>query len=353
MRHGTCGEGEARGFYGDRPLGISPHPVAETGRAATHPSRSSAHGEHGRRRPRRDPDLGVHVLDMTPDGLHRDEQLLGHLAVGPAPAISRSTSTRAGEPRRGMLALAGGGRLPAAASTAATATASRRPAPASPSRTRGGVVTRQRRPVRSIGGEGGEHVRRRQDPLTGRQVVGPDGAVVAGAVESLVVGRCRPDECRQRPTARQDPLGVVGVKADPSPLGDGERPGLSQIPFSTAIRPRSWTSPARLQVGTAGVGPSPANRPASPASAATVREWPLIHGDFRSTKSLKASSTASSWSIPTVTTGWGSAASARSHSSPLASSASKAGRSGRTLDHRRVVRPAPPLPHQLGGIRTR
>ena len=143
-------------------------------------------------------------------------------------AIRRSTSTSRSVRSAGHRGGEGAARWPAAASTQATASASRLPRPRL--ERAGGVVLRERGAVRPVGGESGEHVRRGQDPIAARLGLGRERAVVPGPVEALVVGRRRLDEGRERTAPGEDPLGVVGVEPHPLPLRGRERTRLVPDP---------------------------------------------------------------------------------------------------------------------------
>ena len=123
-----------------------------------------------------------------------------------------------------------GARWPAASTTAVTASASSRPALACSPRISRRPFGRERRAVRArlghrvVGVGGREQARGKRKLRAGR------AAVVAGAVEALVVRSGNRRERRQELRAREDPLGVVRVEPHLLPLIRGQRPRLLPDP---------------------------------------------------------------------------------------------------------------------------
>src|ERR1700712_1573141 len=72
--------------------------------------------------------------------------------------------------------------------------------------------------VGAIGGEGFEHVGYGEDAGHVTEVVGHEAAVVAGAVELLVVGVGDVGDLAEGGDAGEDFVGVVGVHLDAGPL---------------------------------------------------------------------------------------------------------------------------------------
>ena len=238
----------------------------------------------------------------------------GDLRVRQAPA------RRAAAPRPGARSARPGARRAGSAARARrrrraprrTASGSRRPARASAARSSAASLGRARRAVgarlghRLEGVGGGEHARRRA-----AIAAAPWPAVVARAVEPLVVHPGQRGERRQRAAARQHPLGVVGVQPhalllapaaaararSQMPFGHGRAPEVVHERRAAQRRPRRRVEPGAL-----------ARRP--PASSATPVEWPWCSGVLRSTASPNARQTRSRPASETRTTGAGSAATA-------------------------------------------
>ena len=144
----------------------------------------------------------------------------------------------------------------------------------------------------------------RRPPATCRRTrteacVAGQAARIAGAVETLVVLPGDGAERRQASRERQHPLVRYGCSRTRSSSGRVRLAGLSQTAFDTPRRPMSWTNAARRRPGTSACG-NPPDRPASAASSATPRAWPISHGDLSSANSPIAES-ASSSSIPLTT----------------------------------------------------
>ncbi len=76
--------------------------------------------------------------------------------------------------------------------------------------------------VRAVGGERLEDVGDRQGARAQRKVAGGHAAVIAAAVQALVMGRGHRGEAGERRDARQDALGVRRMQADAGELVVGQ-----------------------------------------------------------------------------------------------------------------------------------
>jgi hypothetical protein len=182
------------------------------------------HREQGRRGAGRDPDLAVGVLDVAVGGLDRDPERPRHLLGLQAARQHRDHLGLAlGEPRRPLdsrYPLAGrldhrGDRIgvePAAACLLAQGL--HRPL------WRERLAVRPRLTHRLVGVGGGEH------PGGQGELGAAAPAVVARAVEALVVGAGNGRKRGQERGAGEDALGVIRVEAHLFPLVGAQRPGL-------------------------------------------------------------------------------------------------------------------------------
>ena len=210
----------------------------------------------------------------------------------PRTSASRTSSSRSVRPAgssRGRRAT----RCPAAASTASTASGQRRPSSASRSSCASAARRVERGPVRPrlahrlVAVGGGEDAGRGLEPRRARP------AVVAGAVEPLVVRAGQRADRGQRRRVRERALGEVRVQAHALPVAEPERPGLLPDRVRHADAAEVERQRGAPHARTASSGVKSRRHAAASASSATPSACPRSQCDLRSVNAATTPNAAS------------------------------------------------------------